>query len=360
MMAATHHFLFGITAGAMLAIAVALRRAPTSLLRWSGIAFNLAVAAYALKLWNDEVGAIQMPAALAIHIWAVTAIPWFWIFVMALFSDTRRASPWMLAPVAVFALLPFCNFLLSGTAKPWIWTLASFGQIALMLHAVYVIVRGWTGDLVETRRKVRGPFFVTVAAYTLVTRAFETAMNFDMAPQWYSIANAIGLAAICIAGAFVFTDTRQDVFGAPDASPEPVPLRPAANGPEAVDRATRADLDRLEALMKTGEVWREEGLAIAGLAARVGVSETALRRLINDCLGYRNFPTYVNAHRIAAAKARLSDPHEARTPVSAIAFDLGFASLAPFNRAFREETGLAPSEWRRRELAGDSSIPEIA
>jgi AraC-like DNA-binding protein len=60
----------------------------------------------------------------------------------------------------------------------------------------------------------------------------------------------------------------------------------------------------------------------------------------------------VNAHRIAAARARLSDPNEARTPVSAIAFDIGFGSLGPFNRAFRHETGLSPSEWRRKALTG--------
>jgi hypothetical protein len=36
---------------------------------------------------------------------------------------------------------------------------------------------------------------------------------------------------------------------------------------------------------------------------------------------------------VAAAKQRLADPADAHTPVSAIAFDLGFASLGPFNRA---------------------------
>ena len=52
-----------------------------------------------------------------------------------------------------------------------------------------------------------------------------------------------------------------------------------------------------------------------------------------------------------AAKARLSDPAEARTTVAAIAFDLGYGSLGPFNRAFRSVTDLTPTEWRRRALA---------
>ena len=83
-----------------------------------------------------------------------------------------------------------------------------------------------------------------------------------------------------------------------------------------------------------------------------------MRRLINDCLGYRNFPSYVNAHRIAAAKNRLADPTEARVSISTIAYDIGFASLGPFNRAFKEEAGVSPSEWRRKSLDVDSPIPE--
>ena len=126
----------------------------------------------------------------------------------------------------------------------------------------------------------------------------------------------------------------------------------------ALDRAAKADLDRLQALMARNEVWKEEGLTIASLAIRASMPEAQLRRLISDCLGYRNFPSFVNSHRIAAAKARLADPNEARVTVSAIAYDIGFASLGPFNRAFKEVTGVAPSEWRRSSLGLSSPIPE--
>ena len=112
--------------------------------------------------------------------------------------------------------------------------------------------------------------------------------------------------------------------------------------------------------MSKEQVWKEEGLTIASLALRVGIPENQLRRLINDCLGYRNFPSYVNAHRIAAAKSRLSDPGEARVSISTIAYDIGFASLGPFNRAFKEESGVSPSEWHRKALEEPSPIPESA
>jgi AraC-like DNA-binding protein len=35
-------------------------------------------------------------------------------------------------------------------------------------------------------------------------------------------------------------------------------------------------------------------------------------------------------------------------PVLTIAMDSGFQSLGPFNRAFKADTGLTPTEYRRR------------
>jgi AraC-like DNA-binding protein len=107
-------------------------------------------------------------------------------------------------------------------------------------------------------------------------------------------------------------------------------------------------LAKLEAAMDAGEAWRREGLTIGALADEVGVPEHRLRRLINDQLGHRNFAAYVNARRIEAAKQRLRDDAHAQASVSTIAFDLGFGSLGPFNRAFKDATGVTPSEWRRQ------------
>ena len=92
--------------------------------------------------------------------------------------------------------------------------------------------------------------------------------------------------------------------------------------------------------------WREEGLTIGALAAQLHVPEHRLRRAINGGLGHRNFSSFINSHRIAAAKAQLADPEASCTTVLEIAYDVGFASLGPFNRAFRAETGQSPTEFR--------------
>ena len=57
-----------------------------------------------------------------------------------------------------------------------------------------------------------------------------------------------------------------------------------------------------------------------------------------------------------AAKAALADPANARASISALAFDLGYASLGPFNRAFKDATGLTPTAWRARVQAGSPEL----
>lgn len=93
-------------------------------------------------------------------------------------------------------------------------------------------------------------------------------------------------------------------------------------------------------------------LTLGVLARRVEIPEHRLRRLINRGLGYRNFAAFLNDHRIAEAKRRLADPDSMREQVSSIAFGLGYSSLAPFNRAFRDLTGLTPHRLPRQDALG--------
>jgi len=115
-------------------------------------------------------------------------------------------------------------------------------------------------------------------------------------------------------------------------------------------------------LMEDERIYRHDNVTIGTLATKLGIPEYKLRRLINQRLGYRNFNVFLNEHRIAEAKAALADPSQAEVPVITIAMDAGFQSLGPFNRAFKSETGLTPTEFRRlrRPAPADRSTPMLA
>ena len=49
--------------------------------------------------------------------------------------------------------------------------------------------------------------------------------------------------------------------------------------------------------------------------------------------------------------AALADPTQEAVPILTVALDAGFQSLGPFNRAFKAQTGMTPSEFRRLQLS---------
>jgi AraC-like DNA-binding protein len=352
-------------------MSIGMLRARQPLARWTGVIFEVSAAAYALKLWNDEVHLFGPPASLPILILSMSCVGWFWLFVRVLFEDRQSIRPILFVPVLAPALCGLAAaYLPHSPFTTALWISSALIRIGLALHIMAIVMRSWENDLVEYRRRLRGPFVVVVTLYILAICAFDLWEAFVGPVPMFPLINAIVLAIVTVSGSFVFIEARDELFSGESATllrpPQRVEIR--TNGATAhnlapvngLDRTAKADLERLQALMTTQQVWREEGLTIASLALKAGMPEAQLRRLINDCLGYRNFPSFVNAHRIAAAKTRLSDPNEARVTVSTIAYDIGFASLGPFNRAFREETGVSPSEWRRKSLNEPSPISEDA
>lgn len=109
-------------------------------------------------------------------------------------------------------------------------------------------------------------------------------------------------------------------------------------------------LRKLTASMEGGS-WKEEGLTIGRLAENLQAPEHRLRKIINTGLGHRNFAEFLNSYRLEEAQKLLSDPKRAETPIVSIASELGYASLGPFNRAFRDVVGTTPSEYRKFQLS---------
>jgi AraC-like DNA-binding protein len=334
--------LRGLAVGALIATAAGLWRGGKGHpARLAGVLFSLSVIAYTLQSSAFARAAIG-PFEPLVHFIALGGSGLFWLFIMALFDD-REVSPTTLAPFAGLTLLGLVGWLGPRDLQPGVWIVHNLIEVGFAAHALFVIVRSWRGDLVEARRRLRGPFLAAVTLFVVVLAGFEIGESFGIEADWYELLGAAALASFCSAGAIVFLQAQPALFGSanPTTPPEP-PL-------DAGDQHTLA---RLDEVMGKGEAWKREGLTIGSLAEEVGIPEHRLRRLINDRLGHRNFIAFVNAYRIGAAKQRLADPATARTPISAIVFELGFASLGPFNRAFKEATGQTPSEWRKTQLGG--------
>lgn len=332
--------LRGFAVGALAATTAGLWRSGNVAIRIAGLALTLSAAAYVFNssaLTRDVLGFASLP----VHLLALGGAGWFWLFIVTLFED-RPISPPTLTPGAVLTAVGLVGWIGRQEMSSPVWIGHNLIEAGFAIHALFVIVSSWRGDLVEARRRLRGPVLGVVTLYVLALSGFEIGEGVGLGQPWFSLAGAAALAFMCGLGAVAFLRAEPELFGS---------SAPAATAKDGLGAGDRLLLTKLEALMAEGEAWRREGLTIGALAADVGAPEHKLRRLINDHLGFRNFATFVNARRIAAAQRLLADPARARDPVSAIAFDLGFGSLGPFNRAFKEATGQTPTEWRRANLA---------
>jgi AraC-like DNA-binding protein len=90
---------------------------------------------------------------------------------------------------------------------------------------------------------------------------------------------------------------------------------------EDANAADQKLVDTLMRLMADERIYRHDNITIGTLAAKLGIPEYRLRRLINQRLGYRNFNVFLNNHRIEEVKAALADPSQAEVPVITIAMD---------------------------------------
>src|SRR5262249_27503868 len=91
------------------------------------------------------------------------------------------------------------------------------------------------------------------------------------------------------------------------------------------------------------KLYHEPTFSRADLARELHVSENTLSRVINVAFG-KSFPRLLNEFRVDDAKRML---HSHDIPIQIIATEVGFNSLASFNRAFRELTSITPSQYRQ-------------
>lgn len=274
----------------------------------------------------------------------------FWLWAAALFDDDfalqpRHAGVWMV----VVGLSGTACFLASGgSSATTLAALVFMRLVPLMcaLLAIATVLRHWRGDLVERRRHLRWFVVGTGIAYTLLSLAARSWGEQGRMREGHALAD-IALLLILIAtvafSSFRFTSSSWLMSPNRKAAKEESQASVGAEAP-VIDSALQ---DALLHTMLHDRAYRREELSVASLAASLKVPEYRLRRVINQQLGYRNFSAFVNSYRLDEVRTALSKPEYRDLPILTIALEAGFQSIGPFNRAFKAESGLTPSEFRK-------------
>lgn len=325
----------------LLMAAVIGRSAAPARIRWATIALLVCVAAYlaivspALHLWRS----LAWPV---IQLFSLNAPLALWVFAHLIFERPVDKRLFGLAlGVTLIDWGLFARALYVTHEMPVAAGAVQHGIAFLCAaHAIAIAIANRGDDLSEKRRMFRLGFVIVVGVQTLGIVVAESVYDLLRTDIWLMLLQSgTALIAILAFGTAMLSANAELLFDADAPKPGRAPLSPA-------EHVLKQKLDAAMA----SHVYRESRLTIGVLADKLGVPEHRLRALINQRLGYRNFSDFLNSHRIGDAKTWLGDPARVDLPVLTLAMDLGYGSLAPFNRAFRDATGTSPSEYRRAAI----------
>lgn len=279
----------------------------------------------------------------AFAVFGLGACGWAWLLTRALFDPSARDAWWprivvlsVSASAAVAVLAP------SGNAASRVAEnlYAMSGSAALLLTFVEPFHR-YRRDLPAGEKRFRlaflGIYALLVGASVLGFRASEDPLRDNL------IKCACAIVGLGAAMAAVWFRLRH-----PLAEPSPVRRAPTEEDRRLAERLVR--------LLQADAIDSEPDLRIGDVAARLGEPEYRVSQCISAALGFANFNRLINHHRVERAKARLADPAETGS-ILEIAFDCGFGSIGPFNRAFKDQVGSTPRAFRR---AAARSRPDAA
>lgn len=323
--------------------------------------FSFGIVCYIILSLDPD---LKIPYSVRIFLFTgLISLPFFfWMISLAIFEDHFEIKYWHwlllfskvgISAWSVYPVLDLINMrgpIVSETvlAHIIIPTLLSLGFV---VAAVIRIYSGRKDDLVETRRRLREVHILMTGSVITFNMFSHLILRGRLLSEILDLANVILAWGLILAFMYLVFELKE---GLVDARPEEFE--------DKEEKAVYADpalKKKLVSAFEETKLYRKEGLTIGQLAEDLEVQEYKLRRLINQAMGFRNFPDFLNRYRIQEACEILLDSGKDEVPIIRVAMDLGYQSLGPFNRAFKELTGVTPTEFRRNR-GRDGSLKNTA
>ncbi len=273
---------------------------------------------------------------------------WFWLLSRLLFRKKKDLGskivcvvPVVISIEAISALMaPVGGHGLANEAGRVFDNAASMVCIAAIVFVWYEILFGYKEIRSAAERRFRVAFMTGFSLLIGITILWASgASNDSFAANW-NAALLTTCAFIALAGTRVAIQYRLNNL-------LEKPTRCDSKQLALSDEETSKWIaQRMLEAIKDENLLTRPNLKVAEFAEQIGEQEYKVTRCITNRLQYRNFNHFLNSYRIDRAKRIFKDPDNNHLTIATIAYDSGFNSLGPFNRAFRQFTGMTPREFR--------------
>jgi AraC-like DNA-binding protein len=302
------------------------------------------------EAYQLHVGVLRIPLHIARNLTSGLLM----ILCHSLFQDESRLPRWLLGAFGLQVLMECAGALRSGNGSEWQYnwfqTLPALLQLLFVGCALYWMLRGWGADLVEARRKLRWIFLLIVGTFMFFVILLERLLvPWDSVAMFY-MHIAFAILQSMLAGFALLTTFRTDepIYIDPFRDENTDLPRPELKGAGRTVYADEPAIAAVRRVFVEQHIYRDGELTVASLALKLAMPEYRLRKLIHEKLGYRNFNALLHEYRIAEACRDLADPTKKSLPILTIALTVGYNSINPFNRAFRDAKAMTPSAYRAR------------
>jgi AraC-like DNA-binding protein len=274
----------------------------------------------------------------------------YWLFARALFRGENGVQRVHVAVALSIALLIMtyrvAEEVNSSSVNEWatvLHALLTLASSTVLVLAFIEALRGWSAAMPMAEKQLRIVFMLVFGTCVLVgtvsNALTETVPDFGLVR--HTIACACAMLVVLFTHYALYIRRQH-------------PLRQTVaieNSKSTTLTAKPEDLSLANAIrhqLEVRQVFREPDLKVADLAARLNSAEHKVSRVITQVLLERNFNQMINRYRIAHACQLLEDTNSTQSVLD-ISLDCGFASLGPFNRAFKSAMGCTPSAYRLKK-----------
>ncbi|GJL91558.1 AraC family transcriptional regulator [Hyphococcus sp.] len=267
---------------------------------------------------------------------------WIWLLSRSLFRS-RQPEPWALLTVGAIVIVEsywhFTSNLPGGGLTGEMRRIGENAAALVCFSAIAMVfveaLSGFNAQLPKTERRFRQIFVSVFAAIIVISLVWAgNADKMSIASNW-SEATLAGCAMFAVVASRLAVNFRRH---------RPLHARASRITRDVADNSALAQ--RILQIVENRELFTTPNLKIAQFAEALGEQEYKVTQCITGNLQYRNFNHFINSYRIESAKRALASAQSQDQPILTIAFDCGFSSLGPFNRAFKQHAGMTPREFR--------------
>ncbi|GGF58040.1 AraC family transcriptional regulator [Alteromonas lipolytica] len=226
------------------------------------------------------------------------------------------------------------------------WLTGSVSEITRLLSSTILALAFWeplrgfstAGNTAKRQRFLFASiFFVGVFSCTVITEGLLTEAARQQIRPWLVVISALAIVITTFIILLAQHKQRQN-------NAQPV-KRPASLSEDDLLLARQ-----IEHLMEYEKLYLNHELKTIDIANALNVSEYKVGRVIRSLSNAANVNQFINRYRIAHAKQLLTAQECQHWTILVISLECGFASLAPFNRAFKASEGCTPNQYRQQKI----------